>query len=225
MKKFDAVAFDVDGTLYPNHRAVVPLGLCAVRELPLVFAFQKARRIIRAEPEIEGSFFEAQAAVIARILGKDRGDVKKKIEETIYRDWCAAFKKVRPFAGVRNTLEFIRGRGYKTAAMSDFPPHEKLGMLGLDGLWDYELGSEFTGRLKPDAAPFLKLSSALKVPPERILYVGNSVRYDVIGSKKTGMKAALIEPFPRFRDKGGADFVFRNYAQLKDYISRSEEES
>ncbi|MDR2509550.1 MAG: HAD family hydrolase [Spirochaetaceae bacterium] len=217
MKAFDAVAFDIDGTLYPNHRAVFALMPHALRNLRLVNAFRKARRILRQE-RIEGQFFDRQAVIIAKLLGEDTQDVKRKIEQLIYRDWCDAFKRIKPFRYVRETIELIRQAGCKTGAMSDFPPHEKLVNLKLDGIWDVMIGSEFTGRLKPDPRPFLRLAEALDAPPGRVLYVGNSVKYDVCGAKKTGMKTALIEVVPSFRGKGGADFVFRDYRQLQRFL-------
>jgi putative hydrolase of the HAD superfamily len=49
--------------------------------------------------------------------------------------------------------------------------------------------------------------------------VGNSVRYDVSGAKKAGMKAALISPWFRpKRSAGNADFVFTDYRALREYV-------
>ena len=217
MKKFDAVVFDIDGTLYPNYRIYARMIPSVLKDLRLVNAFRKARKIIRREVP-KGSFFDVQAEIIARLLGEDAKAMKTKIETIIYRDWCAIFKNIKPFKNVRETLELLKENGYKTGAMSDFPPHEKLKNLKLDGLWDVEIGSEFTGRLKPDPKPFIRLSEALNCSPDRILYVGNSVKYDIIGAKRVGMHAALIEPFPQFSGKGGADFVFREYRQLQRFI-------
>ncbi|MDR2509747.1 MAG: HAD family hydrolase [Spirochaetaceae bacterium] len=218
MNTFDAIAFDIDGTLYPNYRLYIRLIPRVIADFRLVNAFRKARRIIRQHLP-KGSFFDAQAEIIARILREDQTQCKIKIEELIYREWSSVFKTIKPFKYVRETLELFQKQGLKTAAMSDFPPHEKLVHLNLSGLWNVELGSEFTGRLKPDPRPFLRLAEALAVPPERILYVGNSVKYDIAGAKRVGMKAALIEVVPSFRNKGGADFVFRNYRQLQHFVT------
>jgi putative hydrolase of the HAD superfamily len=115
---------------------------------------------------------------------------------------------VRPW---RNSLD-----GLKLGLLSDFPPEKKLEYLNVDDLWDAVLCSELTGRLKPDPAPFLELSRALGVSCERILYVGNSVSYDVVGAKGVGMKTALIAS--RFRKNAQADFVFSDYRQLRRYV-------
>jgi putative hydrolase of the HAD superfamily len=68
----------------------------------------------------------------------------------------------------------------------------------------------------------------MDTPPEQILYVGNSVSYDVAGAHKAGMKAALVRtlPFLSGREKAPAaapnwrraDFIFSDYRQLRDYV-------
>ena len=68
---------------------------------------------------------------------------------------------------------------------------------------------------------FLKMAEILGVAPEKILYVGNSKKYDVIGSKRAGMKSAyLLSGFKRIfklKDKD-ADISFCNYRQLQDIV-------
>jgi putative hydrolase of the HAD superfamily len=58
------------------------------------------------------------------------------------------------------------------------------------------------------------------VAPERILYVGNSVEYDVRGAKAVGMRTALITLWPRKRraQNAEADFIFSDYRQLRGYV-------
>jgi putative hydrolase of the HAD superfamily len=102
--------------------------------------------------------------------------------------------------------------------MSDFPIGDKLKFMRLDGLWDVELCTEELGALKPALKPFQALIRALQCPPESILYVGNSVRYDISGAKNAGMRTALIRRLPSFSGTGGADFVFRDYRQLKQFV-------
>jgi putative hydrolase of the HAD superfamily len=146
--------------------------------------------------------------------------IKEKTERLIYQGWAPIFKKVKPYAYAKETLTALRGRGLKLGILSDFPPEQKLENLGLAGFWDAVLCSERGGRLKPDPSPFLELAQSMELPPDRILYVGNSVSYDIIGAKQAGMKAALISSFikKRGRRSGDADFIFSDYRQLHDYV-------
>ena len=151
--------------------------------------------------------------------------VREKIERQIYRGWEPHFKKIALFPHARETLDAFRKEGIKMGLLSDFPPETKLENLKIRGYWETVLCSELIGRLKPDPVPFLELASKMGSAPECMLYVGNSVPYDVEGAHNAGMKTALITPrwkkqpgkfpgsFPRI-----ADFVFHDYRQLRDYV-------
>jgi putative hydrolase of the HAD superfamily len=79
--------------------------------------------------------------------------------------------------------------------------------------------SERSGKLKPDPVSFLELARMMGKAPEEILYVGNSVSYDVGGALCAGMKSALI--VPRWKRRSGLTlpaFVFHDYRQLCDYV-------
>jgi putative hydrolase of the HAD superfamily len=93
--------------------------------------------------------------------------------------------------------------------------------LGISGFWDAVLCSERCGALKPDPCSFEALAAALGLPPEKILYVGNSYRYDVLGARRIGMRTAWIIPPLYFRRKPAPDFIFRDYRQLRDFILHS----
>jgi putative hydrolase of the HAD superfamily len=225
-RRFDGVAFDLDGTLYPNYRFYIRLIPFILKEHRLLRALGKARDILRSKaqgqdsPIGEGSFYTQQARIMGEILHLDPETVQQQVEKLIYRGWEPLFKKITPYPHVRETLLALRERGIKLGLLSDFPPEVKLENLKLAGLWDRVLCSEQVGRLKPDPAPFLELAKQLDSTVDRILYVGNSVPYDIIGAKKVGMKAALItSPFrKRIIHNGNADFVYVHYRQLYDYV-------
>ena len=157
---------------------------------------------------------------MAEILGaKDALEVKARVDSLIYHNWELHFKKIRLFPGVKETLEGFKEAAIKLAMLSDFPPQRKLAFLGLGNMWDAVLCSETVARLKPDPAPFAALADCMGLAPQNILYVGNSAAYDIAGAKNAGMKAALIASCAqKLRYKGNADFVFRTYRQLYQYV-------
>ena len=221
----EAVAFDLDGTLYPIYRLFARLIPCILRQWPLMLAFGRARDFIRAEQErdtalLHPDFYEYQARLTAGILGVQAEQTKEKTEWLIYRGWEPLFKRIKLFPHAAETLAAFRGAGLKLGLLSDFPPERKLEYLGLDGYWDTMICSEQVNRLKPDPAPFLELSQRMALPPEQILYVGNSVPYDIIGAKRQGMKAALVvSALGKHRlHTGNADFVFSDYRQLREFV-------
>ncbi|MDR2193497.1 MAG: HAD family hydrolase [Treponema sp.] len=230
MLDIDAVAFDLDGTLYPNYRFYIRLFPFAVRHHRLLCAFGKARAILRStrvgDPLYEQEFYEAQAFLMAHIMDRhaDKPEVaamRESIERLIYRGWEPLFKNVRLFPHVPEVLAALKRKGLKLGLLSDFPLKQKLIALGLSGMWDAALCSEEIGRLKPDPKPFMALAETLGTCPARILYAGNSRRYDVAGAAHAGMKTALKVPFPLHYGHTPVDdknFVFCDYRYLCDYV-------
>jgi putative hydrolase of the HAD superfamily len=78
-KQFDGVAFDLDGTLYPNYRLYIPLIPFIVKEHRLLWAFGKARDMLRAAAQehnpLEGGpqdiFYDIQARLVGELLHID----------------------------------------------------------------------------------------------------------------------------------------------------------
>ena len=218
-KDIRGVAFDLDGTFYPNYRFYVRLIPFMIREWRYILAFSKARTNLRKTFR-DGNFYDLQALLMWEILKRDGALVKERTERLINRGWEPLFKKVKLYPNVEETLSAFKSAGAVLGLLSDFPAEQKLKYLNLDGYWDTVICSEHTNRLKPDPAPFLELARRMALPPEQILYVGNSVSYDIIGAKRQGMKAALVTgPLGRHRrNTGNADFVFSDYRQLRAFV-------
>jgi putative hydrolase of the HAD superfamily len=218
-------AFDLDGTLYANYKLYIALIPFVFREWPLLGAFFRARRRLHKTggPPVR-SFYDVQAGLTAGYLGADPAFIRKKLEVMVYRGWENHFARIRPFPRLKETLSAFREAGLRVGLLSDFPPQRKLELLGLDGFFDAAFSTEDFGALKPASGPFRELAAAMGLPPEQILYVGNSPGYDVEGAKNAGMKAALIRRgilstgHSLFRRAPRADFVFGGYRQLREYV-------
>jgi putative hydrolase of the HAD superfamily len=246
-QNISAVAFDVDGTLYPNYRFYLRVLPQAVSHPFLLAAFYKARKKIRRTGAVGNSFYDIQAALCAKELKAAKkdggaGKIKSMIETRIYSAWEKLFLGIKLYPHVKASLDVFRESGFKLAVLSDFPLGLKLKYLGLGGIWDAELCSEEIGALKPDPLPFRCLAEKLGLPPERILYVGNSPAYDIAGARNVGMATALRRPRPWVRGGGGAGsgssgdsgastgsgsgdgtgngFTFDDYRQLQEYVLR-----
>jgi putative hydrolase of the HAD superfamily len=217
--RFKAVAFDLDGTLYPNHRLYALLIPFFLKEQRLLRAFGKARTLLRDGADAgEGDFYTRQAYLAAHILKSDPADVQNRIERLIYRGWEPLFSSVRLYPRVLETLNLFRDTGIRLGLLSDMPPETKLLNLGIDEVWDAVICSERTGFLKPHPAPFAALADALAVNPAEILYVGNSQPYDAAGAVQSGMSAALIRGRPARSEI--PVFSFHDYRTLCTYVLR-----
>lgn len=226
-EQIDAVAFDIDGTLYPNsalYWRTIPFFL---KNSSLVLAFGRVRKEIRrwqeANPgEAHIDFFRWQASLMVEHLGGTPESMEHSLNKLIYEGWKPIFDRITPFPYVTECFESLQRSGLKLAILSDFLPEQKGDIWNLAPLCEVVMGSEQIGALKPSPLPFLALSEDLGVPPQRILYVGNSVSSDVQGASGVGMKTAcIINPIAHAlgRRIAGADISFSSYRKLtKDVL-------
>ncbi|MFP4362589.1 MAG: HAD family hydrolase [Spirochaetia bacterium] len=210
-----AVAFDLDGTLYPNYRMYIHSLPFALTHLNLAIQFGKMRKVIRNIRPIT-DFREKQAQLLARRLSKTEEETKKIIDTIIYTKWEKSFRNIKPYPGVKETLIKLKAEGLKIGLMSDFPIKKKLEYLGLSGIWDCAFSSEECHYLKPNPEPFQKLVDCFDVPVDNILYVGNNYEYDVIGAAEFGMKTAFLSKSKNHQKP--ADITFRSFKDLLDQV-------
>ena len=223
LKGISAVAFDLDGTLYPNYRLYIRLLPFLCRHWRLIKALGKARNIIRAEQERSPSstlpdFYDYQAKLTADMLHVQPEQIREKIEKLVYRGWEPYFSRIKLFPHVREFLAELKARRLKLGLLSDFPPDIKLKNLNLGDCWDAVLCTEIIGALKPAAQPFRELANALGFPPEQILYVGNNRYYDAAGARRAGMQTALLACRLANKNNAEAHFTFNHYRQLRDFV-------
>ncbi len=212
-----AVAFDVDGTLYPNTSMVWRSAPMVLANLFLFKALEKARHELRDHPHHLPDVHTAQAEIVARILGIETATAHARIEALVYTRWYRVFHRLRPYEGLVTLLQRLRAEGIPLAVMSDFPIRGRLEALGLTSYFDLAFSSEETGWLKPHPQPFVKISDHFGLAASEVLYVGNSVTYDVDGAHAAGMPCAhLVDG--KARPETTAAFTFRAYSELEAYL-------
>jgi putative hydrolase of the HAD superfamily len=213
-----AVAFDVDGTLYPNASMYLhSLGL-ALTNLPLLRALEEARKELRDHPDTSVHLHHVQAQLVAHRLDMAPERAYALIEGRVYTRWYKIFSRLKVFPELKTTLEAFRARGLKLGVLSDFPIRGRLEGLGLAGPWDCAFSSEDTGYLKPHPQSFRLLADKLGLDPSEVLYVGNSYQYDVCGARSAGMAVAHLTRRPRLDSQ--ADFSFSRYRDLRAFVFR-----
>ena len=221
MIHFDAVVFDIDGTLYDNWRMYLRSLPFALRHLRLIRAFSKVRRQIRTIRPID-DFCTLQAELLAEELGLSADEARETIDRVIYDDWESRLQGIRISPAVRNLLSYLKEHSsLKVGVLSDFPVDRKLELLDLGGEWGAAVSAEEVGYLKPHPEPFQEVSRRLGVRPEAVLYVGNSYRYDVVGSKGAGMLCAHYTSRPPANS--AADISFGDFSQLHRWIVQQQE--
>lgn len=214
------IAFDIDGTLYPQYRLHVRMIWHFITHCRVFFHWGIVRRQMRRVAPLP-DFFRYQAILLSERLGCTTNEAMRVLDETAYSGLARFFKTIRPFKNVNETFEKLKAAGYRLAILSDFPPEQKGDLWGLIPYCDKILSSEKIGALKPSKYPFGIMARELGISPGEILYVGNSAKYDVKGAKNAGMKTAYLEPLWRRifrRHLKDADISFGNYRQFQKIV-------
>jgi len=162
-------------------------------------------------------FYEYQGRLMAQELGCSSLRARAMIKLIAYDGLKPYFEKIKPFKHVQEVFKTLHEKDCKIALLSDFPPDQKGEIWGLVPYCDLILGSEEIGALKPSKYPFGIMAMAMELEPSQILYVGNSIHFDVRGANNAGMKSAIItSPLKRIFSKKikEADISFSNYRQF-----------
>lgn len=220
--KIEAVLFDIDGTVYANnvmHLHSIPLFCKYSRHLTL---FSKARKYLHyhaADIDASGlSFVDFQARYMAELSQNGATPEECLAELHKFRiEWEQIFSKMKPYKHFKETVIAFKEAGLKVGLFSDFPLSDKMARLGVDGLWDAALSAEDCGALKPDPRGFLMTAQQCGVAPDKVLFVGNSHAYDVLGAKAAGMHTAHLRWGKPIKNSC-ADFTFYDYRVLKNQV-------
>lgn len=181
--RFPAVLFDLDGTLLDTladladsmNAVLADWGLSthpleAYRWFVGDGIHNLARRALPASHSDE--------AVIARCVGA--------MQEEYGRRWSV---KTRPYEGIVTLLDGLAARRVRLAVLSN-KPHaftlQTVAALLPDWRFEVVLGARAGVPVKPDPIGALEVAARLGLPPERILYLGDTAT-DMLTARAAGM--------------------------------------
>ncbi len=181
-----AVLFDLDGTLLNTIDDLAASANHVLEFLGLP---------VRSRSEIQSFVGNGIVKLISRILpgGADdpRFEAADREFRAYYNEHCA--DRTKPYPGILPLLENLKKDGYRTAIVSnkaDFAV-TKLSEIYFPGLIGAAVGED--GRMPKKPAPDMprKALSAIKVPPERAVYVGDS-EVDIQTAENAGIDCILV---------------------------------
>lgn len=192
--------FDVGNTLLHLDYARIAPAVSAAAGVPLT-----VRQLVAAAP--------VAARALEETGGDDRGRARRYLEllfgtagvphdrlEPVRRVLTAMHAERGLWSGVasdtRPALERLRAAGLRLGVVSnsDGGAEEALRAAGLRPLFEVVVDSALVGIEKPDPRIFAPALAALGLAPADALYVGDTYAVDVVGARRAGLHAALLEP-------------------------------
>lgn len=104
--------------------------------------------------------------------------------------------------GTGEVLETLSEAGYRLGVISNADGRVE-GLLegaGLRSHFEFVIDSHAVGVEKPDPEIFRHALRHLQVEPDECLYVGDLYPVDVVGARRAGMRAVLLDPFGRIEE-------------------------
>ena len=203
-----AAVFDLDDTLYaferpggPNDAALRELADYAAPKLgigPEAFIAEVAASL-REQKRLSGPGnpgYHSRCVRYARLL-EARGLPLRLALDFVDFYWKALFARIRPAPGAADLLRACRARGLRVGLGTDMTAIEqfrKMETLGLLDLVDFVASSEESGIEKPNPGLFALVAEKAGCAPERIVFVGDNLRKDVLGSAAAGMRGLWLQP-------------------------------
>lgn len=210
-----AVAFDLDCTL---------VDVFASKRRAAMASARAARRA--GETRDEGEIAErVLAELVERGLDVDDAPsrhVSPPFADVARRAFVAAeARAATAYPRARETVLALKARGYLLALVTDAPrrfAQRRLRASALSGLFHAEVTREDTRNGKLDSAPFALASTLLRVPPERMLAVGDHPARDVASAAALGCATALASYGVHHAGDAAPDLRLAAPSELLDWL-------
>lgn len=187
MRKWQAIVFDLDDTLYPEYDYVLS-GFRAIAEWIAPKINVPSHQVFA---ELQGLY---NAGVRGTTFNQWLDQRELNIEEwldaliTVYREHVPS---LTPFPEVPALLDTFR-RGYQIGLISDGyleVQKKKFEALGLASFFDVVIYSDQWGRTawKPSRKPYEAVLEKLSVSAAKAIYVGDNPTKDFIGAREVGL--------------------------------------
>ncbi len=171
---------------------------------------------------------EAYRALNAEAVQPSADEVFAELSAPARRDLLDAFGRVAaqpPFEDARELVAEL-ARRYKLGLVSNtvIPGDHHARSLESAGILQYleaAVWSANFGRRKPDPAIVLHVLEELGVAPERAVLVGDKIRTDILGAKRSGVRSIwLSKPGTPHTGEAEPDFIIQDLRELPTLLRR-----
>ena len=180
MNRFDAVLFDLDGTLLYTLADIAAAVNGALREM---------RRPERTVTEIR-SMVGNGAKILAQRAVRDRQELAEPVRQN-YQAWYETHNQetTRPYDGISAMLTVLREAGLRLAVLSNKPHADTVHVVKHyfpEIPFDVVRGQQEGVPIKPDPAGAFAVAAAMGIAPERFVYLGDT-SVDMECARRAGM--------------------------------------
>lgn len=212
MKRIDCIIFDLDGTLTQTNELIyATFNHIAKKYLAMEYS----------PPEITKMFGPPEDIAIGNLVGKDRLD-------DAMADFYSFYEKHHPkmagaYDGVKDVLDFLKGRGTLLALFTGKGKRSTLitlNTLGIRDYFDFIVTGHDVRNHKPSADGIRQVLSRFHLPPESVLMVGDAVA-DIAAAReaRVPVAAALWDSYGREAvEKMDVDFRFHSVREFADWL-------
>lgn len=183
---FDAVFFDLDGTLVDSFDDIAA---------SVNHALAACARPTQTPATIKSWVGEGIDALMRRALGREAPELIESAVAAWRQHYAAhALDRTRPYDGIVPALERLRGAGLRLGVVSNKLEH--LTRVTLDGLrlapfFDVLVGGDTAAKRKPDPEPLRYAASKLGLAGNRFLFVGDSSN-DLLAARAAGWSSCAV---------------------------------
>ncbi len=231
--KYKAICFDIDGTLYSTGIMNAYIAKMAFYHPFVCARYNTMRRYLRSKQGDfektdlkDKTFREREARMMKESSGSFSTDEKarKYLDERYYKILFKYYNVIEKQPQVMRTMHYLRYKGIRMAALSDWPIQNKLKQIGVEDFMEFAVCSDDLGYLKPDVHCFEYLLYTLKLRASEVLYVGDSYQKDVLGPAKAGIDAVLMNCNEQDAEKKYPEAVkiCKNWAEFDAWLKEAE---
>lgn len=218
-----AVIFDLDNTLIDFmkiKKASLDAAVTAMINSGLKMGKEDATRVLF-------ELYDRYGLEYRLIFQKFLRRVHRKVDYRILAAGIVAYRNIQitmlePYDNVVPTLSGLRKKGLKLAILTDAPRLKawiRLHEIKIADFFEVVVTFDDTGEVKPGIAPFSRVLDELKLSASECIMVGDSVKRDIEGARRAGMKTVFAR-YGAAKDveRSGADYDIDGIGKLLEIV-------
>ncbi|HEX2982265.1 MAG TPA: HAD family hydrolase [Ignavibacteriales bacterium] len=213
MRNFDAVIFDIDGTLTSTNDLIFA---------SFNYVTKKKWNKIYAPEEIIKLFGPTENKILEDWFGPEAEPVKKDY----YAFYSDNHSMAALYPGMDDILKYIKSKGVKLAVFTGKGRETTeitLKKLGAFDYFDFIVTGSDVAEHKPSAEGLIKILNLFKYNPSRVLMVGDAPA-DIIASRSAGIKVASVVWDSYAKEevlKLSSDYYFQTVEEFDKFIKEN----